>query len=98
MSNSIGGQAVLEGVVFKVLDLVIVYPVEDETHWTNKEGQVLPDAYLMRRGTNAKDLAFKVHTDLGDNFIRAIDGRTHMVIGHDHLIKDGDVIKIVARA
>lgn len=93
-----GVQAVLEGVVFKVLDLVIVYPVEDETRWTNKEGQVLPDAYLMRRGTNAKDLAYKVHSDLGDNFIRAIDGRTHMVIGHDHLIKDGDVIKIVARA
>ena len=52
----------------------------------------------MRRGSNARDLAFKVHTDLGDNFIRAIDGRTHMVIGHDHVLKPGDVIKIVAKA
>jgi ribosome-interacting GTPase 1 len=52
----------------------------------------------MRRGSNAKDLAFKVHTDLGDNFIRAIDGKTHMTIGHDHVLKDDDVIKIVARA
>jgi ribosome-binding ATPase YchF (GTP1/OBG family) len=97
-NNCTGVQSVLEQVVFKVLDMVIVYPVEDETHWTDKQGRVLPDAYLMRRGSNAKEMAYKVHTDLGDNFIRAIDGRTHMVIGHDHIIKDGDVIKIVARA
>lgn len=93
-----GVQQVLEDVVFKVLDMMIIYPVEDEHKWTDKQERVLPDAYLMRRGTNAKDLAFKVHSDLGDNFIRAIDGKTHMTIGHDHILKDGDVIKIVARA
>ena len=96
--GSTGVQAVLEQVVFKVLDMMIIYPVEDEHHWTDKQNRVLPDAYLMRRGSNAKDLAFKVHTDLGDNFIRAIDGKTHMTIGHDHVLKDDDVIKIVARA
>ncbi|HEX9907071.1 MAG TPA: redox-regulated ATPase YchF [Thermoplasmata archaeon] len=96
--ESTGVQAILEQVVFKVLDMMIVYPVEDEHKWLDKQNRVLPDAYLMRRGSNAKDLAFKVHTDLGDNFIRAIDGRTHMAIGHDHVLKEGDVIKIVARA
>ncbi len=96
--GSTGVQAVLEQVVFKVLDMIMVYPVEDETHWTDKQGRCLPDCYLMRRGSNAKDLAFKVHTDLGENFIRAIDGKTHMTISHDHPLKDGDVIKIVARA
>lgn len=96
--DSTGVQAVLEDVVFKVLDMIIVYPVEDEHHWTDKQGRCLPDAYLMRRGTNARDLAFKVHTDLGDNFIRAIDAKTHMTIGQDHVLHDGDVIKIVARA
>lgn len=96
--KSTGVQAILEEVVYKVLDMMVVYPVEDEHKWSDKQGRVLPDAYLMRRGTNAKDLAFKVHTDLGDNFIRAIDGRTRMVIGHDHVLKDGDVIKIVAKA
>ena len=93
-----GVQQVLEDVVFKVLDMMIIYPVEDEHKWMDKQERVLPDAYLMRRGTNAKDLAYKVHSDLGDNFIRAIDGKTHMTIGHDHILKDGDVIKIVARA
>jgi ribosome-binding ATPase YchF (GTP1/OBG family) len=80
----------------KMLDLIVVYPVEDETHLTDKEGRVLPDAHFMKRGSTAKDLAYKVHTDLGDNFIRAIDARTHRVIGADHELKDGDVIRIVA--
>ena len=93
-----GVQEILEQVVFKVLDMMIIYPVEDEHRWIDKQNRLLPDAYLMRRGTNAKDLAYKVHSDLGDNFIRAIDGKTHMTIGHDHVLKDNDVIKIVARA
>jgi ribosome-binding ATPase YchF (GTP1/OBG family) len=97
-TGSTGVQAVLEDVVFKVLDMIIIYPVEDEHHWTDKQGRCLPDCYLMRRGSNAKDLAYKVHTDLGDNFIRAIDGKSHMTISHDHVLQDGDVIKIVARA
>jgi len=97
-NQNTGVQAVLEDVVFKVLDMMIIYPVEDEHKWTDKQERVLPDAYLMRRGSNAKELAYKVHTDLGDNFIRAIDGKTHMTIGHDHVLKDDDVIKIVARA
>jgi ribosome-binding ATPase YchF (GTP1/OBG family) len=96
-SGGTGVQTVLEKVVFEVLNMIIVYPVEDETKWVDKQGRVLPDAYLMTRGSNAKDLAFKVHTDLGDNFIRAIDGRTHMTVGHDHVLKENDVVKIVAR-
>ena len=95
--GSTGVQKVLEEAAFHLLDLIVVYPVEDETHWTDHNGNVLPDAYLMPRGSTARDLAYKVHTDLGEGFIRAIDGRTGRVIGHDHELKDGDVIKIVAR-
>jgi ribosome-binding ATPase YchF (GTP1/OBG family) len=96
-SGGTGVQTVLEKVVFEVLNMIIVYPVEDESKWVDKQGRVLPDAYLMTRGSNAKDLAYKVHTDLGDNFIRAIDGRTHMTVGHDHVLKENDVVKIVAK-
>lgn len=92
-----GVQACVEEAVFKLLDLVVVFPVEDETHWTDKKGNVLPDAFLVPRGSTAVDVAFKVHTDLGKHFIRAIDGRTKMVVGRDHPVKDGDVIKIVAK-
>lgn len=93
-----GVQACVEEAVYRLLDLIIVFPVEDETHWTDKKGNVLPDAFLVPRNSTAVDVAFKVHTDLGKHFIRAIDGRTKMVVGRDHQVKDGDVIKIVAKA
>ena len=95
--GSTGIQKCIEESV-KMLDLIVVYPVEDETHLKDKQGRVLPDAYFMKRGSTAKDLAYKVHTDLGDNFIRAIDARTKRVIGADHELKDSDVIRIVSNA
>ncbi len=92
-----GVQKCIEEAV-KMLDLIVVYPVEDDNHLTDKEGRILPDAHLIPRGSTAKDLAYKVHTDLGEHFIRAIDARTHRVIGSDHELKDGDVISIIADA
>jgi hypothetical protein len=93
-----GVQACIEEAIYKLLDLIIVFPVEDETHWTDKKGNVLPDAFLVPRGSTAVEVAFKVHTDLGNHFIRAIDARTKMVVGREHPVQDGDVIKIVAKA
>ncbi len=93
-----GVQACVEDAIYRLLDLIVVFPVEDETKWTDKKGNVLPDAFLVPRGSTAVDVAFKVHTDLGKHFIRAIDARTKMVVGRDHPVQDGDVIKIVAKA
>ncbi len=95
--GSTGIQKCIEEAV-KMLNLIVVYPVEDDSHLTDKEGRILPDAHLIPRGSTAKDLAYRVHTDLGDHFIRAIDARTHRVIGSDHQLKDGDVISIIADA
>jgi hypothetical protein len=93
--GSTGVQRCIDEAV-RMLDLIVVYPVEDEHHLTDKEGRVLPDAHLIPRGSTAKDLAYKVHTDLGDHFIRGIDARAHRVIGADHPLKDGDIISIIA--
>jgi ribosome-binding ATPase len=93
-----GIQLSVEEAIYKLLDLIVVFPVEDETKWTDKKGNVLPDAFLVPRGSTASDVAFRVHTDLGKHFIRAIDGRTKMVVGRDHRVADGDVLKIVAKA
>ncbi len=95
--GSTGVQRCIEEAV-EMLDLIVVYPVEDENHLTDKQGRVLPDAYLMPRGSTARDLAYKVHTDLGEHFIRAVDARTHRIIGADYQLKDGDVIRIIADA
>jgi ribosome-binding ATPase len=94
--GSTGVQDCLEKAVYEILDLIVVYPVEDDTHLTDKNGNVLPDAYLMPTGCTARDLAYRVHTDLGENFIRAMDVRTKRVVGADHELKNNDIIKIIS--
>lgn len=89
---------VVRTAAYDLLDLITCYPVEDESKYTDKDGRVLPDAFLVPKGTTAKEFAYKVHSDLGDHFIRAIDAKTHRVVGADHELKDGDVIRIVADA
>ena len=94
-----GGLVGLVGdILFDRLDRRVAYPVQDETHWVDGEGNVLPDAILISEGTTAKGLAYAVHTDLGDGFIRATDARSGRVIGADHEIKNGDVIRIHAKS
>ena len=91
-----GIQQCIEDATFKMLDLIAVYPVEDETKFTDHFGRVLPDAFLMPRGSTARDLAYRVHSDLGDKFIRAVNARTKRTVGADYELQDGDVIRIVA--
>ena len=91
-----GVQACLEKAAFEMLDLITVYPVEDENKYTDHFGRVLPDAYLMPRGSTARDLAYKVHTELGEKFIRAVNAKTKRTVGADYVLLDGDVIRIVA--
>ncbi len=83
--------------VVHLLGYLVVYPVFDETHWTDKDGRVLPDAFVMKDGQTALELAHRVHTQIGEGFIKAIDGKTKMVIGKDHKLKEGDVVRVVAK-
>ncbi len=93
--GSTGVQEVVDKSVYELLEYIVVYPVEDEGKLTDKKGRVLPDAYLMPKGSTALQLAYKVHTDIGDKFIGAIDARTKKRIGKEHELKDGDVIRIL---
>ncbi|HXW66864.1 MAG TPA: redox-regulated ATPase YchF [Thermoplasmata archaeon] len=95
--GSTGVQGALESMVFERLRQIVVYPVEDENHWTDARGRVLPDALLVPAGTTASEVAFRVHSDLARNFIRAIDGRTHRALAADHAVEPNAVIRIVAR-
>ncbi|MCK4797973.1 MAG: TGS domain-containing protein, partial [Spirochaetes bacterium] len=67
-----------------------------ENKFTDKKGRVLPDAFLLKKGSTPKDLAFMVHTDIGNGFLYAVDGRTKMRMGEKHELKNGDIVKIVA--
>jgi ribosome-binding ATPase len=92
-----GVQESLETLLFRRLGLIVVYPVEDETHWTDSRGRVLPDAFLVPADTPARAVAYRVHTDLGDHFVRAIDGRTHRALAADAPLSPNAVVRIVAK-
>ena len=89
---------ILSHIVRDVLRYVVAYPVADESTWGDKKGNILPDAFLMPYGTTALEMAFRVHSDIGEGFIKAIDCRTKRAIGKDHVIEDSEVIRIVSKA
>jgi len=91
-----GVQKVINEAVFTALDMIVVYPVEDVNAFTDSKGNILPDAYLVPRGTTALDLAYMVHTDLGKHFIYAVNAKTKQRVGKDYILPDNSVIKIVA--
>lgn len=94
--GSTGVQELLNTAVFRKLGFIVVYPVEDENKYTDNYGNVLPDAYLVPKGITARKLAYMVHTELGESFLYAIDARSKRRIGENHILGDGDVVKIVA--
>jgi len=63
----------------------------------DKDGNVLPDCFLMKSGTTALDFAYRLHSSIGDGFIRAIDVKTKRTVGKEHVLKNRDVIEIVAK-
>lgn len=91
-----GVQQTVNGSIFDLLDMIVVYPVEDENKYCDGQGRVLPDAFLMKRGSTPHDLAYQVHTDIGDGFLYAVDAKTKMRIKETHELHTGDVIKIVS--
>lgn len=93
-----GVQKAVNDAYLRLLKGIVVYPVEDETKLSDKKGNVLPDARIMHQGDTAKDLAFKIHTDLGNSFLYAIDVRTGLRVGADYLLKNDDILKIVSSA
>jgi hypothetical protein len=94
--GSTGVQELIDRAVADLLNLIVVYPVDDENKFTDKKGNVLPDAFLVPKGVTAREFAYEIHTELGETFIHAIDAKTKRRVGEDHELQDGDIINIVA--
>ena len=94
--GSTGVQDAVNMAYFKLLNMITVYPVEDLEHLADHSGRVLPDAYLVPYGTTARELAYLIHTELGESFIYAVEARERKRIGEDYILKDRDVISIVS--
>jgi hypothetical protein len=95
--GSTGVQQALNKVIFGILDMITVYPVEDEHKLSDQKGNVLPDALLIPRGSKPRDLAYLVHTDIGEGFMHALDARSCRRVSSDYELEDGDVISIICR-
>jgi ribosome-binding ATPase len=91
-----GVQEAIDQAYFGLLKAVVVYPVEDEAKLSNKDGDVLPDAYVMNGGSTALDLARKIHSDLAQTFLYAIDARTGLRLSSEYILKDRDIVKIIS--
>ncbi len=94
--GSTGVQDLINRAVFEIMDVISVYPVEDQQKYTDHNGNVLPDVYLVPRGTTAKEFAGMIHQDLANSFINAIIVKTQRRVGENYELQDGDIIKINA--
>ncbi|MDP2908450.1 MAG: redox-regulated ATPase YchF [Nanoarchaeota archaeon] len=92
--GSTGVQDVLNMAVFELLKYIPVYPVTNN-RLEDKDGRRLPDCFIVPEGTTASEFAFKIHSDIGNNFVKAIDLRTKQAIGKDHKLRNSDVIEIM---
>lgn len=92
-----GIQHALNTLIFKLLKVNMVYPVGDESRYSDHHGNVLPDVYLMLDGSTPLDLAREVHTRLAENYILAIDAKTGMRLPRDYALRHRDIIKIMTQ-
>ncbi len=93
--GSTGVQDSLETAVYKVLKMKVVFPVENETKLSDKDGNVLPDSIILPENGTVKDLAEKIHSEIARKALYGIDVRNKRRISLDHVLSHRDIVKIV---
>lgn len=92
--GSTGVQEVLNVVVFNLLKYIAVFPAGAHK-LADSKGNILPDCFLLKEGSTALDFAATVHSDLAKNFIRAINAKTKMTVGKEHVVKHREGYEII---
>jgi len=93
--GSTGVQETLDKSVFELLKYIAIFP-GGINKLADQDGNILPDCFLLKENSTALDFAYRLHSDFGDNFIRAIDVKTRMTVGKEYKLKHRDVIEIIA--
>ncbi|MHA2431151.1 MAG: YchF-related putative GTPase [Promethearchaeota archaeon] len=92
-----GVQNALNHAIFQIANQICVFPVSDINTFTDHDDNVLPDVFLVEKGTNLKDFVQDyIHTDLAEHFMFGIDALTKKRLGENYELKHNDVIKIVS--
>jgi len=95
--GSTGVQEALEAAVFGLLKYMAIFP-GGVTKLADKDGNVLPDCFLLPPGSTALDFAAKIHQDFAKNFLFAIDVRSRIRVGRDQKLKHRDIMEIASAA
>lgn len=95
-NGTTGVQESINSAFFKLLNMIVVYPVEDPERMTDHSGNVLPDAILIQKGSTLKDLALRIHTDLGEHILYGVNARSGMRLGESYVLNHGDIVSIVS--
>ena len=82
---------------FNFLNYIAIFPVDSANKLTDSKGRILPDCFFLPPGSTALDFAYHLHTDFGNNFIKAIDARTKKILGKNYELKHRDVLQIVTK-
>ena len=90
-----GVQTVIDTAVKEELGLIPIFP-GGANKLEDKDGNTLPDCFLMPKGSTVLDFAYRIHSDLGENFVTAIDVKKKQNVKKDHELSAGDVIEIKA--
>ncbi len=91
-------QFALNSCVFKLLNMNSVYPAEDQAKFSDKKGDILPDVMLVPHSATPSDIAGHVHSELAQTMIYDVGARTGVRLPVDYIVRDRDVMKIVAAA
>jgi ribosome-binding ATPase YchF (GTP1/OBG family) len=92
-----GIQQALNTLAFRLLKMNMVYPVSDDSKFSDNHGNVLPDAHLMEDGSTPIDLAETVHSRLKEDYILAIDARTGLRLPKDYKLRHRDIVRIMTQ-
>ncbi len=91
-----GIQNALDYASVTIANQICVYPVSDINSYSDNKGNILPDAFLVEKGTLLRDFVRdKIHTELAESFMFGIDAITKKRLGENYELKDGDIVKIV---
>jgi len=96
--GSTGVQACINSAFLNLLNMIVVYPVENPEKFTDHAGNVLPDAYLVPNGTTLKELALRIHTEIGEQMLYGINARNGMRLSDNYVLKARDIVSVVSSA
>jgi hypothetical protein len=91
-----GVQEILNYAVFDLLKYLAIFPAGANKLGDSK-GNILPDCFLLPEKSTALDFAYFLHTDFGNNFIKAVNAKTKRVLGKDYALQHRDALEIMTK-